>query len=207
MINKKHIITIGFSFACLVGLIAGIFSRDYTWYRTLNGVEQAVFGTPKTVKDCLRRICYIETRMADGKSPAKSEVDAYFPEFLEGGLFDSLYDNNYSTFVLVLNFVRDFKDLTRPQALIYLWFIRKNFDEKCDFSNKPGTAYNMLFFYLTHNVLLKTINKAEKYAGLQDFISLGCLGDGCEEEAQTAFACVDDPDCLDYPTCFACSMQ
>ena len=202
----KQIIISGLLLSGLAALIAGILP-DYRVYRTLNGVEQAVFGSPETTKGWLKRICYIETRMADGKSPAKSESDAYFPEFIEGGLFDQLYEEN-SVFTLVQGFVANSNNLTQPQALIYLWFIRKNFDDKCDFSDKPGTAYNMLFFYLTHKVLFKTIKNAEKWAKTVGGTSLGCIGADCEDYARTAFTCIDDPDgvCLDYPTCFACSI-
>lgn len=198
----KQIIISGLLLSGLAVLIAGILP-DYR--RTLNGVERAVFGEPETKKALLKITCYIETRMADRKTPATSESDAYFPEFIEGGLFDQLYEE--SVFTLVQELVANFNNLTRPQALIYLWFMRKNFDDKCDFSDKPGTAYNMSYFYLAHKVLFKTIKKAEKWAETSENpFSLGDLVAGCEDYARTAFTCVNDPDCLDYPTCFACSM-
>ena len=200
----KQIIISGLLLSGLAVLIAGMELPAYETYRTLNGIEQAVFGVPKTTKDWLKRICYIEVRMADKKSPATEGKDPYFSEFIEGRLFDQLYEEN-SVFTLVQEFVANFNNLTPPQALIYLWFIRKNFAEKCDFSDKPGTAHNMFLFYTAYKKLFKTIKNAEKWAETED-VSLGCIVAGCEDYARTAFACVEDPECLDYPTCFVCSI-
>lgn len=197
----KQIIISGLLLSSLAVLIAG-----RVVCRALNHYEQPFFEWSVTKKDHLKRICYIEIRLAGKAGVATSEGDAFLQEFVEGRLFDQLYEA--SVFTLVKDFVARFNNLTLPQALIYLWFMRKNFDDKCDFSDKPGTAYNLFYFRTAHKPLFKTIKKAEKWAETVGGTSLGCIGAGCEDYARTAFTCIDDPDgvCLDYPTCFACSI-
>ncbi|MGX8716521.1 MAG: hypothetical protein ACSW8C_00855 [bacterium] len=203
----KQIIISGLLLSGLAVLIAGMELPAYETYRTLNGIERAVFGHPTTEKGRSKKVCYLETREAKGLNSATSGGDPYFSEFKVGGLFEQLYEEN-SVFTLVQEFVANFNKLKRPQDLIYLWFIRKNFAEKCDFSNKPGTAHNLFLFYTAYEPLFETIKKAENWAKDEGGTSLGCIGAGCEDYARTAFTCIDDPDgvCLDYPTCFACSI-
>lgn len=191
----KQIIVAGLLLSGLTGLIAGVLSLKLN--RTFNTKETVVLGDSFELK----KICYIETHDAFTDGAARNFKDLVLKEFLPGGTFDYLCEQELN----LTNLIQGLFSLKEDQSqapLLYLWFIRKNLDDRWDFSHSSRTQNDMIYFHKSHETIFKTLGEANKWLKKQGDVGFGCdcTNCGCWP---TAFSCVDDQDCLDYPTCFA----
>lgn len=157
-------IIVGLLFNALIALNAGILSNDPRLYRSLSSVEYAVFGTPDPNSEpgkAIKRICYVEVRHAANLQAASSEDDKFLNEFEK--VFDDCYETSSTVGSIAAEIEAEHKKSTDEQSTvkigILIWFIRKAIDEK-DIDIDAITQYNMLSFYRSYPIILKTIMAA-----------------------------------------------
>ena len=178
-------IIVGLLFNALIALNAGILSKDPRLYRSLSTVEYAVFGTPNPdlePKKAIKRICYVEVRHAANLQAASSEDDEFLNEF-EDAFGDCFPIDTVSSIAhnVVTEYKKPQKNIVKIGTLV--WFIRKAIDELSTEAIEATTQYNMLSFYRSYPLILKTIIATASKDG----------------DATTASNYVDNPEHLQYP--------
>lgn len=202
----RQIIISGLLFSGLAGLIAKVLLDDLDYYRKLNTPERDVLGyiedasnQAEQTKAILRQICYVEThQLRDPRSPAQNVNDVLLQEFRPGRMFDTYYTQNMQT--LIKNIIVNNHN-SEVSDLIAVWFIRKKLDDAFDFSGNRPMMKNMWFFWRSYRTISLTLSEAETYASCHGS-SFSCDNVNLSSW-RTAFLCVDNDECLDYPTYFA----
>lgn len=187
-------IIVGLLFNALIALNAGILSENPRHYRSLSRAEYNVFGSPDLTEreKLLGMICYLEIRQLLGRTPADDfeETDPILKEFTPDELGASTFNVCCSEDAksLLTKIVESTGTTNSAEAqqkilkkIIYVWLLRKAIDDLNE-EMDAETANNMLYFYKTYPMLIKTIECAKAKG---------------ETNNVKSYEKIDD--CLDYP--------